>query len=94
MRTLTKLALPIAASVALALVSPSANAADQTWANTGTDFNAGGSWGGTAPGAGDRAIFANAEVTQPNLSASLSIGNLQFSAATSSGYDLTSSNTS
>src|SRR6266566_7869809 len=40
-------------------------AVDQTWANTGTDFNAGPSWvSGTAPGATDRAIFSGAEVTQ------------------------------
>lgn len=74
--------------------APSVPLVDQTWLNTAgnTDFNAGTSWvSGTAPGAGDRAIFAAAAVAQPDLSASISIGNLQFSAVGSSGYDLTSS---
>jgi len=91
----TKIRNGIAACLALALLTLSqpARATDRTWANTGTDFNTGASWGGTAPGAGDRAIFNAAEVTQPNLSSSLSIASLDFSVAAASGYDLTSSST-
>src|SRR5438270_236488 len=48
--------------------------AERDWGNTGTDFNTGANWvGGTAPGAGDVAYFKTAEVTNPNLSASVSI---------------------
>lgn len=66
----------------------------RTWANTGTDFNAGASWGGTAPGSADVATFSTAESTQPNLTASLTIQELNFSAAGASGYDLTSAGAS
>src|SRR6185436_9107909 len=76
----------------LAIVVFVVQAANRTWANTGTDFNAGASWGGTPPGSGDVAVFSTAEVTQPNLSASLTIQELNFSAVGASGYDLTSSN--
>jgi fibronectin-binding autotransporter adhesin len=81
--------------IALAfLLAPKAGATNRTWSNTGTDFNAGASWGGTAPGSGDVAVFANVKVTNPNLSASLTIQELNFSTTASSGYDLTSSSTS
>src|SRR4029077_5001093 len=69
-----------------------AQAANRTWGNTGTNFNTGTSWsGGTAPGSSDVAVFNVAMVTQPNLSGSLTIQELNFSVAASSGYDLTSS---
>ncbi len=67
--------------------------AARTWANTGTDFNAGASWGGTAPGSGDVGLFSSAPTMQPNLTASLTIAGLYFGVG-SSGYDLTSSSAS
>ena len=71
-----------------------AQAANRIWGNSGTNFNSGTSWsGGTAPGSNDVAVFNAAMVTQPNLSGSLTIQELNFSLAASSGYDLTSSNT-
>jgi len=76
------------------LIQQPAHAANRTWSNTATDFNNGASWGGTAPGVNDVAIFSNAMVTQPNLSASLATTQLKFSTTASSGYDITSSNTS
>ena len=84
------------ASVALAALFLNATArGDQTWKNTGTDFNAGASWAsGIAPGTGDEALFTGPEATQPNLSASLTILGLSFSNATAAGYDLTSSSPS
>jgi fibronectin-binding autotransporter adhesin len=63
--------------------------AARTWGNTGTDYNTGTNWGGTAPGTGDVGLFDSAEVTQPNLSASLSNAGVFFKGAGSSGYDLT-----
>src|SRR5438552_14248873 len=81
--------------LAVFLPEQSAQAGNKTWGNTGTDFNAGASWsGGTAPGSSDVAVFNSAKITQPNLSASLTIQELNFSATSSSGYDLTSTNTS
>jgi len=68
-----------------------AHAADSTWSNTGTDFNTAGNWSAGVPGAGNQAIFNVAAVTNPNLSTSLSIGELTFSTATSSGYTLSAS---
>src|SRR6202043_2996964 len=60
------------------------------WKNTGTDFNAGASWvSGTAPGVGDVGAFNAAEITQPKLSASISIAGLYFTGTGTSGYDLT-----
>ena len=79
----------LAGSIAALLGSHSAQAAAITWSNTGTDFNTGASWiGNTAPGTGDNATFTGAELTNPNLSASLTIQGLTFSTATSSGYTL------
>ena len=69
-------------------------ATNRTWSNTGTDFNTGANWGGTAPGTNDVAVFSTAASKQPNLSASLTIQELNFSTTASSGYDLTSSSTS
>jgi len=81
-------------TLALSLPGPSVHAANKTWNNTGTDFNASGSWTGGVPGTGDTAVFSTAEVSNPNLSASLTILALNFSTTSSSGYDLTSSSTS
>src|SRR5262249_42134624 len=55
--------------------NPGAYGAAFTWNNTGTDFNAAASWteAGGPPGTvgtGDTALFPNAPVTNPNLSAS------------------------
>ncbi|PYX06030.1 MAG: hypothetical protein DMG88_19665, partial [Acidobacteria bacterium] len=71
-----------------------ATASGLTYSGTGTDFNSAASWGGTAPGAADAAVFNTAEVTNPNLSASITIQGLNFSTTASSGYDLTSSSAS
>ncbi len=80
--------------LAVFLPEQSAQAANITWGNTGTNFSSGTSWsGGTAPGSNDTAVFSVAAITQPNVSGSLSIKTLNFSTTASSGYDLTSSNT-
>jgi len=67
------------------------HSADSTWNNTGTDFNAPGSWTAGVPGAGNQAIFNSAAVTNPNLSSSLSLGQLNFSTANASGYTISAS---
>lgn len=69
--------------------------AERDWANTAgnTDFNSTTSWSaGVVPTAGDVAWFKAAEVVNPNLSSSVSIAGLYFNGTTSSGYDVTSSN--
>jgi hypothetical protein len=73
-----------------------AQAASAVWQNTGTDFNTGGNWsGGTGtggiPGTGDNATFTGAEVSNPNLSASLTIQGITFSTTTTTGYTLSAS---
>jgi autotransporter-associated beta strand protein len=76
---------------ALAVVLGAVNAvwaADRTWANTGTDYNAGASWGGTAPGVSDAAVFTNAAMAQPNLSASLANQQVRFAGVGASNYTL------
>ena len=82
------------AAVALACVlipAIPAHAVDRTWANTGTNFNAGASWtGGTAPGAADLAVFAGPMATNPVNSADLSIFGLQFSTTDATGYTISS----
>jgi autotransporter-associated beta strand protein len=66
----------------------SAHALQRTWNNTGaTDFNATTSWSGTI--LGNVGAFTTAEVSQPNLTASISVAGLFFNAV--SGFDLTSS---
>ena len=72
---------------------PAANGAVKTWNNGGTDFNATGNWTGGVPGSADTATFDTAASMQPNISSNITIKNLNF-AATGTGYDLTSSNTS
>lgn len=75
------------------LASPGlVSAADTTWQNSGTDFNTSANWSSGTPGAGDVAVFANARTTNPALSASLTIQELNFSSITSSGYILSSGN--
>jgi autotransporter-associated beta strand protein len=76
------------------LVGQPGYAANTTWSNVGLDFNTAGSWSAGVPGSGDTAVFNVARITNPNLSASLTIQGLNFSTASASGYDLTSSNTS
>jgi autotransporter-associated beta strand protein len=76
------------------LVSSPGYAANTIWSNIGLDFNTAGFWSAGVPTSGDVAVFNVARVTNPNLSASLTIQELNFSTASASGYDLTSSNTS
>ncbi len=73
---------------AILMVQSATWAVDLTWANSGTDYNAGASWSGTAPGASDAAVFNAAALTQPNLSASLTNQQVRFSTAGASGYTL------
>ncbi len=80
--------------LALTVFDQRAQAANRTWSNTGTDFNTAGNWGGGLPGINDVAVFSTAASKQPNMSASLTIQELNFSTTSSSGYDLTSSTTS
>ena len=77
-----------------------AQAATKTWSNSGTDYNAGASWGGTAPGTGDNALFNGTAVTQPKLSASIANQGLTFGStglnyvlSATSPFALTLSNT-
>src|ERR1700680_5104818 len=79
-------------SLAVSLPEQSAEAATRNWQNSGTDFNTAGNWSGGVPGSGDTARFNSAEGTQPNLSASLTINNLDFTAP-AIVYALTSANT-
>jgi autotransporter-associated beta strand protein len=79
-------------TLAASLPEQSAEAGTQTWQNNGTDFNDPNNWSSGVPGPTDTARFNSAMGTQPNLSASLAINNLNFTSA-GVGYDLTSSNT-
>src|ERR1700680_4452339 len=79
-------------TLAVSLLGPSVQAATQNWQNSGTDFNTAGNWSSGVPGPADTARFNSAMGTQPNLSASLTINNLNFTSA-GVGYDLRSSNT-
>ena len=86
---------PLAASAgallfSIAALAPHARATDRTWNDSATDFNAGGSWGGTAPGTGDAALFpTDATISfQPNLTANLTIQQIRFGATDTTGYTL------
>ncbi|MEY2538907.1 MAG: hypothetical protein QOG67_2647 [Verrucomicrobiota bacterium] len=70
-----------------------AQAALKTWNNTGTDFNAAGSWTGGSPSGNNVASFNAAAVTQPKLSSPVSVSGLFFSGTGSSGYDITNTTT-
>lgn len=76
------------ASLAALLSAMPLQAASKIWNNTGTDFNAAGSWTGGAPGSGDVATFNSAAATQPNLTADLAIQALQFNGGTVAPYTL------
>lgn len=90
--------LPVvcAALLLCALPPRGAFAATRTWKNLGgTDFNTASNWtSATVPGSADIALFNAAEVSQPNLSASVSISTLSFSGVGTFGYDITSTNSS
>ncbi|MDA3873346.1 MAG: autotransporter-associated beta strand repeat-containing protein [Kiritimatiellae bacterium] len=67
------------ATSAIFMYTISLQAADRTWENTETDFNADGSWvGGTAPGSGDKGIFDAAVGTNPNLTAPITLQGIIF----------------
>ena len=78
--------------------SPVVDDGESDWGNaSGTDWNTVANWtgvaGGSAPPApGDVAWFTGAKVTDPNLSSSVSISGLYFSATNSSNYTLSNSN--
>ena len=73
----------------IACVTTLAQAAQKTWNNTGTDFNAAGSWTGGSPSGSNVAYFNVAPITQPSLSASIGVSGLFFDNATTTGYDIT-----
>jgi autotransporter-associated beta strand protein len=93
----TVVALVFFRTAALGIVAvygaESSYAAAIIWNNTGTDFNTAGNWTGGVPSNNSTVTFDSAKGTNPNLSASLIVKNLDFSVAGASGYDLTSSNT-
>ena len=60
-----------------------------TWNNLGPDMNTAANWS-AALTTGGNADFGTAAVVQPNLSSSLSLLVVRFTAAGSSGYTLTS----
>ena len=77
----------------LGLISGRSLAANPTWNNTGTDFNADASWdagaSGAAPDSTEIAIFSGpAGVNQPNLSTSLTVLGLDFTTTDAAGYTL------
>jgi autotransporter-associated beta strand protein len=80
-------------AIMVGLISATAQAATNTWGNTATNWNDPSSWvGGQQPGSGDAAIFTNATVSfQPNITASTTISNLQF---TTNGWTLSSDSSS
>lgn len=78
------------------LASGAVEAATITWQNAGSDFNTGTNWSSnpSLPGTADAATFGTAMVVNPNLSSNISVGQLVFTTAAATGYNLTSSNTS
>ena len=54
------------------------HAADQTWSNTGTDYNMAANWTGGLPGTGDAALFSSAVTNQPILSAPITNQQIRF----------------
>jgi hypothetical protein len=78
----------------IALLPVSAFSGNKVWKNNNTDWNTNGSWTPSGePAVGDVAVFDVARVTNPNLSASRTIQELNFSTTASSGYTLSSSST-
>jgi autotransporter-associated beta strand protein len=81
-------------AAALMVLSSSSLAANATWENIGTDFNDPANWvENQLPGSGttDQAIFNTAATVQPNVTASIAVGQLNFSTTDASGYNLTAS---
>lgn len=81
----------VALGTTMAWSTPGALAANSTWQNTDTDFNTPGNWSDGLPGSADQAIFATVASKQPNLGASYSVGQLNFSTVGSNGYAITAS---
>jgi autotransporter-associated beta strand protein len=85
--------LAVSAVMASGGLAHTALAVTPTWNNSGTDFNAAGDWSSpsSVPSTGDTAIFSGAASMNPNLSASDSIAELNFSTTSTSGYTLSAS---
>jgi hypothetical protein len=87
----------LAAACAAALgAANAAQAATYTWNNSGTNWNAGASWGSSHfPGDGfssnDLALFNTAAVNSPNIATSVSIARISFQTAGNGGYNITAS---
>ncbi len=79
------LAMATMGIVALSLTGASTEAA--VWNNSGTDFNDGESWVDGLLPTGGVAQFDSAPITQPGLSADISVGQLNFATGVS-GYTL------
>jgi fibronectin-binding autotransporter adhesin len=93
-KTVKKSSLALAAGLTLTASAAVTDAATVTWNNTSTNFNATGSWTGGSPAAGI-AVFSGAANPsyEPNVTANISISQLQFGNSTTdgaaSGYTLT-----
>ena len=72
------------------------NAATSTWGNAGIDWNTPGNWSAGVPtsGLGVAAVFNAAASIAPNISASTSVGQVNFSTTGSSGYTISSTDSS
>lgn len=80
------------AATALFLTGASLQAADVTWDNNGTNFNASTNWiGGAVPGTGDRAFYENTGNRASDLSSSATIQGITFNGTTASGYTISGS---
>ncbi len=93
--SLLKFTALAAGILALIGFAASAQAQNITWSNAGTtNFNLGTNWtGGTAPGAGNRAVFGATATVQPQLTANLTIQGLTFGNAPTPFWTLSSNST-
>jgi len=65
-------------------------AANVTWNNSGTNFNAAGSWTGGLPGSSDVAVIPGTPGSQPILSGNISVSRVTFTSPLASGWNLSS----
>ncbi len=86
------LGLPLFTVLAVTAVifstTATSSAAAKTWAPGTTDFNLGSNWTGGLPGTADNATFTGAAGTQPQVTLNISVLNINFSTAASTGYTL------
>ena len=83
------LAMAAGAACATMVIPNLAMGVIRTWTPGTNDFNLNTNWGGTTPGVADIATITGVVTTQPNVTSDITISGINFSSATTTGWNIT-----